>query len=139
MPRITVAYYSSTGSVHAIAEAFAAGCRDVGAEVRLRRVAEIVSPEVIERHPQWRDHLAATAHISTATVEDLVWADGFALGTPTRFGQPAAQLKQFIDSTSAAWQAGLLADKPATGFTSAYERHGGHEATLLALYHTFCH
>ncbi|MGK9272607.1 NAD(P)H:quinone oxidoreductase [Williamsia muralis] len=139
MPRITVAYYSSTGSVHAIAEAFAAGCRDVGAEVRLRRVAEIVSDEVIARHPQWRDHLAATAHIPTATVEDLVWADGFALGTPTRFGQPAVQLKQFIDSTSAAWQAGLLADKPATGFTSAYERHGGHEATLLALYHTFCH
>lgn len=139
MSRVAVAYYSSTGSVHAIAEAIAAGCRDAGAEVRLRRFAELAPDHVVARNPAWRDHLAATAHIPTASVDDLVWADGFALGSPTRFGQPAAQLKQFLDTTSSAWQAGQLADKPATGFTSAYERHGGHESTLLALYHTFCH
>ncbi|WGX95064.1 NAD(P)H:quinone oxidoreductase [Nocardioides sp. L-11A] len=139
MPRIAVIYYSSTGSVHALAEAYAGGAREAGADVRLRRAAELVPATVIERNSAWRDHLAATAHIPEATVEDLVWADGFALGTPTRFGQPAAQLKQLLDSTSAAWQAGHLADKPATGFTSAFERHGGHESTLLALYHTFCH
>jgi NAD(P)H dehydrogenase (quinone) len=139
MPRIAVVYYSSTGSVHAIAEALAAGAREAGAEVRLRRAAELVPADVIAGNTAWREHLAATEHIPTADVDDLVWADGFALGTPTRFGQPAAQLKQFLDATSAAWQAGLLADKPATGFTSAYERHGGHESTLLALYHTLCH
>lgn len=139
MSRVTVAYYSSTGSVHALAEALAAGCREAGAEVRLRRIAELVPEDVVARNPGWRDHLAATAHIPTATVDDLVWADGYALGAPTRYGQPASQLKQYIDSTSAAWKAGQLADKPATGFTSAYERHGGHESTLLALYHTFCH
>jgi NAD(P)H dehydrogenase (quinone) len=139
MSRITVAYYSSTGSVHAIAEALADGCRGAGAEVRLRRFAELAPDHVVERNPEWRAHLDATAHIPTATVDDLVWADGFALGSPTRFGQPSAQLQQFVDSTSAAWHAGQLVDKPATGFTSAYERHGGHEATLLALYHTFCH
>jgi NAD(P)H dehydrogenase (quinone) len=139
MARIAVIYYSSTGSVHALAEAHAAGAEEAGAEVRLRRAAELVPAVVIEGNEEWRDHHAATAHIPEASVDDLVWADGFALGTPTRFGQPASQLKQLLDSTSAAWQAGHLADKPATGFTSAFERHGGHESTLLALYHTFCH
>lgn len=139
MARIAVIYYSSTGSVHALAEALASGASDAGAEVRLRRVAELVPDEVIATNAQWSVHREATAHLETAQVEDLVWADGFALGTPTRFGQPAAQLKQFLDSTSAAWDAGDLAGKPATGFTSSYERHGGQESTLLALYHTLFH
>lgn len=139
MSRITVVYYSSTGSVHALAEALAAGAAESGADVRLRRAAELVPAEIVEANPEWRDHLDATAHIPVATVDDLVWADGFAFGTPTRFGQPAAQLKQFLDSTSSAWGAGLLAGKPGTGFTSAHERHGGHESSLLAPYHTLCH
>ncbi|WP_193070986.1 NAD(P)H:quinone oxidoreductase [Brevibacterium sp. FME37] len=139
MTRLAIIYYSSTGSVHDLAQAYAAGAEAAGAEVRLRRVAELVPREIVDSNETWRVHLEATAHIPTASVEDLIWADGFALGTPTRFGQPAAQLKQFIDSTSSAWSAGHLAGKPASGFTSAHERHGGHEATLLALYHTFCH
>lgn len=139
MSRIAVVYYSSTGSVHALAQAVTAGAHEASAEVRLRRAAELVPSEVIERNDQWRAHLDATAHIPCVTVEDLIWADGFAFGTPTRFGQPAAQLKQFLDSTSAAWNAGQLAGKPAAGFTSAHERHGGHESTLLSLFHTFCH
>lgn len=139
MARIAVVYYSSTGAVHALAQAHAAGAREAGAEVRLRRAAELVPSEIVEANPEWQQHRDDTADIPTATVADLVWADGFALGAPTRFGQPAAQLRQFLDSTSSAWNAGQLADKPACGFTSAYERHGGHESTLLALYHTFCH
>ncbi|ASR38107.1 NAD(P)H:quinone oxidoreductase, type IV [Prauserella marina] len=139
MARMTVVYYSSTGSVHALAEAFTSGAAEAGAEVRLRRVAELAPQEVIAKNADWAAHLEATAHIETVTVEDLVWADGFALGTPTRFGQPAAQLKQFLDTTSNAWNAGELAGKPATGFTSSYERHGGQESTLLALYHTLFH
>ena len=139
MSKIAVVYYSSTGSVFSLAEAIAAGSREAGAEVRLRRVAELVPADVIARNDQWREHVDATADVPVASVEDLEWADGFAFGTPTRFGQPASQLKQFLDSTSAAWTAGRLANKPALGFTSAYERHGGHESTLLALFHTFCH
>lgn len=139
MTRITIVYYSSTGSVHALAEGFAAGAAESGAEVRLRRAVETAPAAVIAENPDWAAHLAATDHIDAATVADLVWADGFALGTPTRFGQPAAQLKQFLDTTSSAWNAGDLAGKPATGFTSSYERHGGQEATLLALYHTLFH
>lgn len=139
MTRIAVVYYSSTGAVHALAEAFAQGAVESGAQVRLRRAAELAPDSVVARHPAWSAHLRATQHVPVAAVEDLVWADGFALGTPTRFGQPAAQLKQLLDATSSAWEAGDLAGKPATGFTSSYERHGGQEATLLALYHTLFH
>lgn len=139
MPRIAIVYYSSTGSVHAIAQAYAEGAADAGAQVRVRRAAELAPSSVIARNDAWRDHLEATAAIPEATVADLAWADGFAFGTPTRFGQPAAQLKQFLDTTSGAWTEGLLADKPATAFTSTDERHGGQESTLLALYHTMFH
>lgn len=139
MARIAIVYYSSTGSVHALARAHAAGAESAGAEVRLRRAAELAPDDVVQASPSWREHLAATADVPLAEVDDLVWADGFAFGTPTRFGQPAAQLKQFLDTTSSAWNEGLLAGKAATGFTSTYERHGGQESTLLALYHTFFH
>lgn len=139
MTRIAIVYYSSTGAVHALAEAFAEGAAAAGADVRLRRVAELAPAPVVDANAEWRDHLRATENIEIAEVGDLVWADGFAFGTPTRFGQPASQLKQFLDTTSSAWNAGDLADKPATGFTSTYERHGGQESTLLALHHTFCH
>lgn len=139
MTRIAIVYYSATGSVHALAEAYAEGAASASAEVRLRRAAELAPRAVIESKTAWRDHLEATASIPEARVEDLVWADGFAFGSPTRFGQPAAQLKQFLDTTGRVWTEGQLADKPATAFTSSDERHGGQESTLLALYHTLFH
>ena len=74
-----------------------------------------------------------------ATLEDLSWADAYAFGTPTRLGTPAAQLKQFIDQAGGLWRDGELADKPVTAFTSAYNRHGGSEATILALGNVFYH
>lgn len=139
MARIAVIYYSSTGANHAIAEAFVAGASEAGAQVRLRRAAELAPQEVVDRNPAWSAHLQATEHIEIATPDDLVWADGFVLGAPTRFGQPAAQLRQFLDTTSGVWGAGHLAGKPATAFTSSDERHGGQESTLLALHHTLFH
>lgn len=139
MTRIAVIYYSSSGANHSIAEAFVAGAAGAGAEVRLRRVAELAPSDVVARNSAWSAHLRATDHIEIATPEDLAWADGFVLGAPTRFGQPAAQLRQFLDTTSGVWGEGHLAGKPATGFTSSDERHGGQEATLLALHHTFFH
>ena len=81
----------------------------------------------------------ATAAIPKASVEDLAWADAYAFGTPTRFGAPAAQLKQFIDQAGGLWREGKLADKPVTAFTSAYNRHGGSEATILSLANVFYH
>lgn len=139
MANIAVIYYSSTGNVHALAEALAEGATDAGAEVRLRRVAELAPAHAIDSNPAWRAHLEATAHIPEATHDDLRWADAYAFGTPTRFGNVSAQLKQFLDSTGPLWAAGELSDKPATAFTSAINSHGGNESTLLALYNTMHH
>ena len=74
-----------------------------------------------------------------AEADDVVWADAVLFGTPTRFGNVAAQLKQFLDTLGPQWSRGELADKAYAGFTSAQTRHGGHESTLLALYNTMYH
>jgi NAD(P)H dehydrogenase (quinone) len=137
--KVAVIYYSATGTVHALALAVAEGAASAGAEVRLRRVAELASHSAIAQNPQWRRHADATRSIVEAAVEDLAWADAFAFGTPSRFGAPAAQLKQFIDQAGGLWQEGKLADKPVTAFTSAFNRHGGTEATMLSLGNVFYH
>ncbi|RZS40865.1 NAD(P)H dehydrogenase (quinone) [Herbihabitans rhizosphaerae] len=137
--KIAVVYYSSTGSVHALAEAVREGAEKYGAEVRLRRVPELAPDSAIDANPRWRAHADATAGVDIAAHDDLRWADAYAFGTPTRFGNVASQLKQFIDSTSGLWLRRTFAGKPFTGFTSANTVNGGNESTLLALYHTAIH
>ncbi len=138
--KIAVVYYSSTGHVHAMAQAVAAGAQEGGAEVRIRRAPELAPEEVIRGQDAWHEHYLATKDtIAEAQLADLEWADGYALGTPTRYGNPTAQLKQFIDTTGPLWAAGKLADKVATSFTSAQNDHGGQESTILALNNVFYH
>jgi NAD(P)H dehydrogenase (quinone) len=140
MTKIAVIYYSSTGNVHQLAEAVADGARETGADVRLRRVPELAPEEAIDSNPLWRAHIDATAgQVEVAVPDDLEWADGYAIGTPTRFGTPAAQVKQFIDTLGGLWFQGKLANKGATAFTSAMNAHGGNESTLLTLFNVFSH
>ncbi|ORT61738.1 NAD(P)H:quinone oxidoreductase [Streptomyces sp. CB03238] len=138
-PKIAVIYYSATGNVHTLAEAVAEGAEKAGAEVRLRRVPELAPDAAIDSLPTWREHIDATRHVEVATLDDLSWADAYAFGTPTRYGNVSSQLKQFLDTTGGLWQQGAFVDKPATGFVSAANTHGGNESTLLALYNTFHH
>jgi NAD(P)H dehydrogenase (quinone) len=138
--QIAVIYYSATGNVHKLAEAIADGARETGAEVRLRRVAELAPEEAIAQNPEWVSHRDETADtVEEARLEDLAWADGFAFGTPTRFGNPAAQLKQYLDMAGGLWFEGALADKAVTTFTSAMYPDGGLESTILALNNVFYH
>ncbi|GAB3973781.1 NAD(P)H:quinone oxidoreductase [Plantactinospora veratri] len=137
--KVAVIYYSATGAVHALAQAVAEGAASAGAAVRLRRVAELAPDSAIDQNPQWRRHTDATVSIAQAALEDLTWADAYAFGTPTRFGAPAAQLKQFIDQAGGLWREGTLANKPVTAFTSAFNPHGGNEATILSLANVFYH
>jgi NAD(P)H dehydrogenase (quinone) len=139
MAKIAVIYYSSTGNVHALAQALADGASEAGADVRLRKAAELAPDEAIDSNPAWRAHLEATADVPQATHDDLRWADAYAFGTPARFGNVSAQLKQFLDTTAPLWAAGELSNKPVTAFTSAINRHGGNESTLLALYNSMHH
>jgi NAD(P)H dehydrogenase (quinone) len=138
-PKVAIIYYSATGNVHRLAEAVREGAEKAGAEVRLRRVAELAPPEAVASNPDWQAHAERTKDIEVATVDDLDWADAVILGTPTRYGTPAAQLKQFIDITGPLWQQGKLSNKVYSAFVSAGTRHGGHESTLLALANTFYH
>ncbi|MBI4935761.1 MAG: NAD(P)H:quinone oxidoreductase [Actinobacteria bacterium] len=131
--RLAVIHYSATGNVHRLAQAIAEGATEAGAEVRLRKVAELAPEAAIVANPAWVAHRAATADLPEATLDDLEWADGFAFGSPTRFGLPSAQLKQFLDQTGGLWAKGLLTDKVGTAFTAASTQHGGLEATVLAI------
>lgn len=138
-PRIAVIYYSATGNVHDLAVALATGAEEIGAEVRLRQVAELAPEEAIDRNPAWRQHADLTADDPVASLDDLQWANAYAFGSPARFGNIAGQLKQFLDTAGPLWAQGLLADKPVTAFTSAINTHGGNETTLLALYNSMYH
>jgi NAD(P)H dehydrogenase (quinone) len=93
----------------------------------------------VAANPAWAAHAAEVAGLPVASHDDLRWADAFAFGTPSRFGTPAAQLKQFIDTTGGLWAEGALTDKPVTVFTSADNPHGGMEATVLSLSNVFYH
>ncbi|MCZ2828889.1 NAD(P)H:quinone oxidoreductase [Modestobacter sp. VKM Ac-2986] len=138
--KIAVIYYSSTGNVHQLAAAVAEGAASTGAEVRLRRVPETAPAGAIASNPLWQAHVDATAgEVQEATPADMEWADGYALGSPTRFGTPAAQMKQFIDTLGGLWFTGKLANKGATAFTSAQNVHGGNESTLLTFFNIFSH
>jgi NAD(P)H dehydrogenase (quinone) len=138
--RVAVIYYSATGNVHALARAVAKGAGSRGAEVRLRRVAELAPDAAIDANPVWRAHVDATKNeVPEATLDDLEWATAYAFGTPTRYGNVTAQLKQFIDQTGTQWQAGVFHAKPVTSFTSAINAHGGMESTILSLNNVFYH
>ncbi|ROP41939.1 NAD(P)H:quinone oxidoreductase [Saccharothrix texasensis] len=134
--KIAVIYYSATGSVHAMARAAAEAAEG---EVRLRKVRELAPDEAIASNEGWAAHVRQTQDVPEATLDDLEWADLLIFGTPTRYGLPTAQLKQFIDSTGPLWAQGKLVDKVATSFTSAGTAHGGQETTITALNNTFYH
>jgi NAD(P)H dehydrogenase (quinone) len=139
MTNVAIIYYSSTGNVHALAVAAAEGAEKAGAEVRLRKVTELAPAQAIAGNPEWAAHAESTKDVQEAVVEDLVWADAVLLGTPTRYGAMASQLKQFIDTTGSVWSRGLLAGKVYGAFGSAGTAHGGHESTLLSLHNVFYH
>lgn len=137
-PKIAVIYYSATGNVAHLAHNIALGAQSVGAQTRVLRVQETAPPEAISSNASWQNF---TEHSTDdlARLEDLVWADGIAFGSPTRFGGPASQLKAFLDTTGSLWATGALANKVGTAFTSASTQHGGLESTILAINNIFYH
>src|SRR3954454_512494 len=137
--KVLVVYYSATGHVHALAKAVSHGAEDAGAEVRVRHVEELASEMLVSQNQAWGRHRSEVNDEPIATLEDLEWADGIAVGTPTRFGNVAAQLKMFLDQAGELWAQGKLINKVATSFTSSQTEHGGQESTILALNNTFYH
>ena len=128
MPEILVLYYSRHGAVQAMAQQIARGVETVpGMQARLRCV-----PPVAPTYDPAAESIPANG-APYATAEDLRECAGLALGSPTRFGNMAAPLKHFLDTTGALWASGTLVGKPAAVFTSTSTQHGGQESTLLSM------
>ena len=138
-PKIAVIFYSTYGTNHAIAEAAAKAAWEAGAEVRLLRIAETAPESVVNGQDAWKAQAEKMASIPLATPDDMVWADGYFISCPTRYGVSASQLRAFIDTLGPVWQKGGLSNKAFTATTSAQNAHGGQEATLLSLYTTAMH
>lgn len=128
MANILVLYYSRDGSTARMAQQIARGVASVaGAEAIVRTV-----PAISALCEKVADDIPATG-APYATLQDLENCDGLALGSPTHFGNMAAPLKYFLDSTTSLWFAGALSGKPASVFTSSGSQHGGQESTLLSM------
>lgn len=139
MAKVAVIYYSATGNVYRLAQAVEEGAKEAGAEVRFRKVRELAPEEAVKSNEGWYQHSLETQDVPEAELGDLEWADAYVFGTPTRFGNMAAQLKQFLDTTGGLWFEGKLADKVVGGFTSAQNAHGGQESTLITMNNIFMH
>lgn len=137
--KLSIIYYSATGTIHSMAKRLAEAGQKAGAEVRVRQVPELAPPEAIASNAAWSQHFDQTKDEPKATPDDIAWSDAVIFGSPTRYGNIASQLKQFLDTLGPQWLQGLLSDKVYAGITSSQTAHGGQETTLLALYNTMYH
>jgi NAD(P)H dehydrogenase (quinone) len=136
---IQVIFYSMYGHVYRLAEAIAAGAREIaGTNVQLLQVPETLPDSVLEKMGAIEPR-KAFAHIPIADPKKLAEADGIILGTPTRYGAATAQMRAFLDATGGLWVSGALIGKVGSAFTSTASQHGGQETTLLAMSTFFFH
>jgi NAD(P)H dehydrogenase (quinone) len=135
MTKVLVLYYSSWGHVETMANAVAEGARSVaGSEVTIKRVPELVSEDVAKASYYKLDQAAPIAK-----PEELADYDAIIIGTPTRFGNMAAQMKNFLDQTGALWMKGALVGKVGSVFASTAVQHGGQESTILSTHTVLLH
>jgi NAD(P)H dehydrogenase (quinone) len=133
--KVLVVYYSMYGHTYQMARAAAEGVQSVdGAELVLRRVRELeIVDKIIDDNEAARKVRDQQKDIPVCSLDDLREADGVIFGSPTRYGNMTAQMKQLIDSTADLWMNGQLEGKPAGVFTSTASTHGGQETTLLTM------
>src|SRR5579875_2051047 len=135
MTKVLVLYYSTYGHVERMAEAVAEGARSVpGTEVALKRVPELM-PEAVARAAGAKLDQAAPI----AKPEDLAGYDAVIFGTPTRYGNMAAQMRNFLDQTGALWASGALVGKVGSAFAATATQHGGQETTITSFHTTLLH
>lgn len=134
MAKVLVLYYSSYGHIERMAEEVAAGARDAGATVAVKRVPELVPEDVATKAGMKTDQKAAVA-----TVDELAGYDAIIFGTPTRFGGMAAQMRNFLDQTGGLWMKGALIGKVGSVFASTGTQHGGQETTITSFHTTLLH
>jgi NAD(P)H:quinone oxidoreductase type IV len=137
--KIQVVFYSMYGHIYRMAEAVVAGAREVaGTEVALYQVAELVPDDVLEKSGA-KAARAAFVQVPLAKPEQLADAHAILFGTPTRFGNMCAQMRNFLDQTGGLWMSGGLIGKVGSVFTSTASQHGGQETTLTSFHTTLLH
>ncbi len=137
--KVKVVFYSMYGHIYKMAEAVAEGAREVeGAEVEILQVHELVPDEVLEKSGAKKAR-EAFAHIPVAKVSDLADADAIIFGTPTRYGNMCAQMRNFLDQTGGLWAQNALVGKVGSVFTSSATQHGGQETTITSFHTTLLH
>lgn len=136
---VAVVYYSMGGTNYQMAQWAAEGAKAAGANVRLVKVEELAPQSVIDNNEGWKATVEAMKDVPVATSDDLDWADAIIFSVPTRFGNMASQMKQFLDIQGGLWATGKTVNKVVSAMTSAQNAHGGQEATLLSLYTSMMH
>jgi NAD(P)H dehydrogenase (quinone) len=137
--KVFVVFYSMYGHVHTLAQAVAEGAKSVpGAEVSLFQVAELVPDEVLVKMGA-KAARAGFASVPVIKPEQLADADAIIFGTPTRFGNMCAQMRNFLDQTGGLWAKGALIGKVGSVFTSTGTQHGGQETTITSFHTTLLH
>jgi NAD(P)H dehydrogenase (quinone) len=135
MAKILVLYYSMYGHIETMANAVAEGARSVeGTEVTVKRVPDLVPEDVARKAGAKLDQVAPIA-----TVNELPNYDAIIFGTPTRFGNMCAQMRNFLDQTGRLWLSGALIGKVGSVFTSTATQHGGQETTITSFHTTLLH
>ncbi len=137
--KVQVIFYSMYGHVYKMAQAIVEGVKQVpGAEVSISQVAELVPDDVLEKYGA-KAARASFASVPIATVDQLPEAHAIIFGTPTRFGNMAAQMRNFLDQTGPLWLKGALIGKIGSVFASTASQHGGQETTLTSFHTTLLH
>ena len=137
--KVQVVFYSMYGHIYKMAEAIAAGAREVSdAEVSVYQVPELASDEVLQQSGA-KPARAAFAHIPIAKADQLADADAVIFGAPTRYGNMCAQMRNFLDQTGGLWLKGALIGKVGSVFTSSATQHGGQETTITSFHTTLLH
>ena len=137
--KILVVFYSMFGHIYTMAEAVAEGARGVaGTDVTVMQVPELVPDEVLEKSGA-KAARAAFANVPVARVDQLADYDAILFGTPTRFGNMAAQMRNFLDQTGSLWTRGALVGKVGSVFCSTASQHGGQETTITSFHLTLLH
>jgi NAD(P)H dehydrogenase (quinone) len=137
--KVQVIFYSMYGHVYRMAQAVVEGAKQVpGAEVSLYQVQELMPDDILEKYGA-KAAKTAFAKIPVATVDQLADANAIIFGTPTRFGNMAAQMRNFLDQTGVLWTKGSLIGKVGSVFASTASQHGGQETTLTSFHTTLLH
>lgn len=138
-PKIAIIFYSTYGTNHGIAAAAAEAAEKAGADIRLRRIPETAPQAVVDGQDAWKAQAERASDIPEISQDDLTWADGVFLSSPTRFGGMASQTRAWLDTLGGLWMDGKLAGKTITAAATAQNRNGGTEGAVLQTYTSALH